>query len=153
MKTLKALLLKWRSAGIAVLAALLVYDNAQASDTRARADYMIHCQGCHLPDGSGFPGRGVPDMRATLPLLLSVEGGREFLIQVPGSSQSALSDPRLAGVLNWLITTKTTDNSLDFIPYSSQEISAVRHVRLDDVFATREALIGHLEGHNGRTPE
>ena len=51
---------------------------ALASDARARADYMIHCQGCHVPDGRGFPNK-VPDMRATLPLLLSVEGGRAFL--------------------------------------------------------------------------
>lgn len=126
---------------------------AQAGDARARADYMIHCQGCHLPDGSGFVGR-VPDMRTTLPLFLSVEGGREFLIQVPGSSQSALSDARLADVLNWLILTKTNlDGDTSFTPYTPEEVSAVRDIRLEDVFATRKTLIGRLEGQDGGTTE
>jgi len=126
---------------------------AHASDARARADYMIHCQGCHVPDGSGFAGR-VPDLRETLPLFLSVEGGREFLVQVPGSSQSALSDARLAGVLNWIIKSFSNDAPLaSFVPYETTDITAVRSIRLDDVFATRDALIGHLEGQNGRSPE
>lgn len=133
--------------------ALMVPTMTWADATRARADYMIHCQGCHLPDGSGFSGR-VPDMRITLPQLLSVEGGRAFLIQVPGSSQSALSDARLAGVLNWLVTSKTLDGGgPDFRPYTQEEVTAVRSDRLHDVFATREALIGHLERENGRTTE
>ena len=133
--------------------ALMLPTMSWADATRARADYMIHCQGCHLPDGSGFVGR-VPDMRITLPQLLSVEGGRAFLIQVPGSSQSALSDARLAGVLNWLVTSKTPDGGAPgFRPYTAEEISTVRPDRLDNVFATREALIGHLERENGRTTE
>lgn len=136
-----------------VVATHIAVSTAHASDARARADYMIHCQGCHLPDGSGFIGR-VPDLGETLPLFLSEDGGREFLIQVPGSSQSALSDARLAGVLNWTIKTFSDGAPLaSFVPYETKDITAVRHIRLDDVFATRDALIGHLEGPNGRTPE
>jgi len=136
-----------------LVGALIACGTAHASDARARADYMIHCQGCHVPDGSGFVGR-VPDLGETLPLFLSVDGGREFLIQVPGSSQSALSDARLAGVLNWII--KSFSNGAlpaSFVPYETTDITAVRSIRLDDVFATRDALIGHLEGQNGRSPE
>ncbi|PCJ70481.1 MAG: cytochrome C [Rhodobiaceae bacterium] len=124
-----------------------------AGEARARADYMVHCQGCHVQDGSGFPGK-VPDLRATLPLLISVEGGRAFLVRVPGSSQSALSDAGLAGVLNWMITNLTEGEEITgFTPYQPEEVTRYRATRLDDVFATRDALIGHLEGTDGRTTE
>ncbi len=125
---------------------------ALASDARARADYMIHCQGCHVPDGSGFPGK-VPDMRATIPLLLSVEGGRAFLVQVPGSAMSTLSNDRLAGTLNWMVKNFTDPETVaSFADYTEAEVEQMRAVRLDDVFTTRDALIGHLEeAHGGST--
>lgn len=140
--------------GVTLLIALaLPGAHTQAVEARARADYMIHCQGCHVQDGSGFPGK-VPDLRETLPMLLSVEGGRAFLVRVPGSSQSALSDARLAGVLNWMVTTFGGEGlAPEFTPYQPDEVTQYRATRLHDVFATRNALIGHLEGTNGGTTE
>ncbi len=126
---------------------------ALASDARARADYMIHCQGCHVPDGRGFPNK-VPDMRATLPLLLSVEGGRAFLVQVPGSAMSTLPNDRLAATLNWIVKNFTDDKTVaSFVDYTEQEVEQMRAVRLDDVFTTRDALIGHLENTHGGSAE
>ncbi len=144
-----------RLAGVALVLALLtgMQGTARAGDERARADYMIHCQGCHVQDGSGFEGR-VPDLRETLPMLLSVEGGRAFLVRVPGSSQSALSDARLAGALNWMV--KSTVKGVlasQFLPYQADEVTRYRATRLPNVLATREALIGHLEGADGGTSE
>lgn len=135
------------------LVALVASQPAQASDARARADYMIHCQGCHVPDGSGLPGK-VPDLRASLPLLLSVDGGRAFLVQVPGSSMSALSDARLASTLNWMVRNFTDPATVQrFSDYTEAETDELRQKRLDDVFATRDALIGHLENTHGRQTE
>lgn len=126
---------------------------ALADDARARADYMIHCQGCHVPDGRGFPDK-VPDMRATLPLLLSVEGGRAFLVQVPGSAMSTLPNDRLAGTLNWIVRNFTDEETVaSFDEYTEQEVEQMRAVRLDDVFTTRDALIGHLENTHGGSTE
>jgi len=124
-----------------------------AGEARARADYMIHCQGCHVPDGRGFPDK-VPDMRATLPLLLSVEGGRAFLVQVPGSAMSALPNDRLAATLNWIVKNFTDDETVAvFADYTEQEVEQMRAVRLDNVFTTRDALIGHLENAHGGSTE
>jgi len=133
--------------------ACVVSETAHAGDARAHADYMIHCQGCHVPDGSGLEGK-VPDLRTSLPMLLSVEGGRAFLVQVPGSSMSALSDTRLASTLNWMVRNFTglkTDQQ--FRDYTEAEIENIRPQRLEDVFATRNALIGHLETDDGRPAE
>ncbi len=124
-----------------------------ADDARARADYMIHCQGCHVPDGRGFPDR-VPDMRETLPLLLSVEGGRAFLVQVPGSAMSTLPNDRLAGTLNWMVKNMADEATIEaFADYTETEVEQIRAVRLDDVLTTRHALIGHLENAHGGSTE
>jgi hypothetical protein len=52
-------------------------------------NYMLQCMGCHTPDGSGASGR-VPSIRATLLPFSAVAEGRQFLVQVPGASQSIL---------------------------------------------------------------
>ena len=67
-------------------------------------DYMMNCQGCHLPDGAGFPAHVTSRLVAgNLGNFLRVDGGREFLVRVPGSAQSDLGDARLAAVLNWML--------------------------------------------------
>src|SRR5438132_12490830 len=68
----------------------------------AQANYMLNCMGCHLPDGSGAAGK-VPSVRESLVTLSSSAAGRRFLVQVPGASQSPLTDLELAQVLNWMV--------------------------------------------------
>ena len=73
--------------------------------TTARADpdeiaYRLHCSGCHQADGSGLPDGGVPPVRDALGWFLHTERGRAFLVQVPGTRQSPLSDARVAALLN-----------------------------------------------------
>ena len=59
-------------------------------------DYALHCMGCHRQDGGGTEGK-VPALKGSMGRFLSVPGGREFLVQVPGTSQSALSDAKSRG--------------------------------------------------------
>src|SRR5438132_12528611 len=68
----------------------------------AQANYMLNCMGCHLPDGSGAAGK-VPSVRESLVTLSSSAAGRRILVQVPGASQSPLTDLELAQVLNWMV--------------------------------------------------
>lgn len=112
---------------------------------RVVADYMLSCQGCHLPDGSGFPQRGVPAFPGFVGRFLHVEGGREFLIRVPGVAQSGLSDDRLAILMNWLLTT-FSPNELpkDFRAFTANEISQWRHQPLVNVTATRNELLERM---------
>jgi hypothetical protein len=109
------------------------------------ADYMLGCQGCHLPDGRGFPARGVPAFPGFVSRFLQVEGGREFLLRVPGVAQSGLSDDRLAVLMNWLLRT-FSPNELpkDFRAFTAAEVSRWRHHPLADVTATRNALIARM---------
>lgn len=97
-----------------------------------------------MADGRGLPG-SVPDLRGRLGLFVEVQGGREFLISVPGSAQSPLSNLELAEVLNWMIREfGPAKVSIRFAPFTEQEVS--RHRRpLADVQPVREALIELIE--------
>jgi len=110
-----------------------------------QVDYMLNCQGCHLPDGRGFPARNVPDMRAHLAKFLWVKGGREFIVQVPGSAQSDLDDDALARVLNWMLRTFSASQvPADFSPYTAVEVGMLRQSPLIDVSNRRQQLIHQI---------
>jgi hypothetical protein len=107
-------------------------------------NYILHCQGCHLVDGSGTPGK-VPALKNATGRFLHVPGGREYLVQVPGTAQSALTDGEVAGVLNWiLVNFSASELPADFIPYSTIEISRVRRHPLANVSAVRARLMAEI---------
>ncbi|WP_454735593.1 c-type cytochrome [Cupriavidus necator] len=126
---------------LACMAACLVVGAAHAEGKlqRGQASYMLHCSGCHLPDGSGKPAAGIPDMRITVPQLLRSPAGRAFLVQVPGTSGSDLTDAQIAELMNWMLPVLTAQR--DAAPYTTQEVSRYRNDRLDDVAAHRAAIL------------
>ena len=117
---------------------------AAASAESPRVLYMLHCQGCHLPDGSGRPGE-VPPLAGSLGRFLSVPGGRAYLVQVPGSAHSPLSDAELASVLNWMVATFGPAREASAVaPYDAAEVARYRGVPLVDVAAARAELLRRL---------
>jgi hypothetical protein len=106
-----------------------------------QTDYMLHCRGCHGPDGGGAPG-AAPAFPGQVAKFLWVPGGREYLIRVPGTAQSELNDARTAALLNWIVH-QFGANELpsDFVPYSEAEVTRHRRPPLTDVVAVRGALI------------
>ena len=101
-------------------------------------DYLLHCGGCHLEDGSGDPPI-IPDMRKDLDYLSSIPAGRAYIAQVPGSSQAPLSNPALAEVLNWMFERFYPTRQLQL--YSADEIASYRGTILMDPLKVRAALI------------
>lgn len=138
---------------LAVLAAALVPALGRAD---ASVDYVLHCRGCHGPTGAGAPG-AVPAFGGQLGKFLHVPGGREFLVRVPGASQSELDDARLAALLNWTLQTFSPGELPPaFVPYTAAEVAAVRRPPLVDVSGTRRRLLDALaaaEGGQVRSPE
>ena len=129
----------------AVLLLLLLAASSGWATEPAEADYMLNCQGCHLPDGSGFPARQVPDLRNQMGRFLSVPGGREFLVQVPGSAQTALNDADLARLLNWmLLRFSAAQLPANFQPYTAAEIGALRRQPLAQVSEVRSELLERI---------
>jgi len=136
---------RWMRTAISGLALALWCAAVQAEGlTAPQINYMLHCQGCHLPDGAGTPGK-VPALKHAAGLFLHVPGGREYLIQVPGTAQSALTDSEVAAVLNWILQNFSKDELPDnFAPYSTEEISRYRRKPLADVSAVRAGLMAKL---------
>lgn len=124
-----------------LLIASLNLNAAEIDHQRAHINYMLGCQGCHQADGSGLPG-SVPNMQNFVGQFIGVPGGREFLIQVPGSANSAISDAELAELLNWILTTKSKQQlPEDFQFYTETEVAAVRYKKMLDVAAVREKIV------------
>ncbi len=127
-----------------VLALVLASPSVQAD---ARTDYMLNCQGCHADDGRGSPGH-VPDLRDELGLMLRVAGGREYLVQVPGSRNAAIDDAALAAVLNWMLPTFSAATlPQDFAPYTAAEVHRLRSEPFEDTAATRVRLLDAIDTH------
>ena len=104
-------------------------------------NYMLQCMGCHTPDGSGAAGR-VPSIRSTLLPFSALAAGRQFLVQVPGASQSTLSDAELAELLNWIIENLSNEPRGPVLRrFTAAEVASYRRKPLVDVRATREHLL------------
>ncbi len=115
-------------------------------------DYMLHCQGCHLADGSGTPG-SVPALDGFVARFLSVPGGREYLVRVPGSAQSALDDAALAKLLNWIVQRfGPAEIAASSAAYTTAEITRVRRPPLVDVDDLRAELVAQMSPPTGAGP-
>lgn len=117
-----------------------------ANGDRARINYMLNCQGCHGPEGSGMTDGTVPNMSGFVGRFLQVPGGREFLVRVPGSANAALNDAALAEVLNWILGTMSAGElPAAFVPYSADEVGALRKSPLTEIVQHRQELLSAMQ--------
>ena len=110
-------------------------------------NYQLQCAGCHLGNGMGSAANDTPRMVGFVGNFLKVPGGREFLVRVPGMSQSALNNAQLADLLNWLmrkdgLAGKSTPD--DYQPYSAEEVAALRAKIMLNLPGTRAGLIKQM---------
>lgn len=116
-----------------------------ANPAQARTDYMLKCQGCHQPDGSGNV-VNTPQIKNEVSRFLDVEGGRAFLGRVPGVAGADLDDARLAQLLNWTLYRFDLEHLPEgFEPYTPAEIGRLRShpLRLERA-EMRAALIARM---------
>ena len=117
---------------------------------RAQFHYQMSCQGCHAPDGSGA--NAVPRLRDQVGYFLATEAGREYLVRVPGSATSALSDADLAEVLNWIMQQFAGASAVaNFEAYTPQEVGSLRRHPLNEVVQYRAQLWADIA--NAKTRE
>lgn len=125
-------------------AALALAAPAQATDF-ARQNYLLHCAGCHLPDGSGSKPNDVPSLHGIPGHFASLPEGRAFLSQVPGIAYTPLTDVEAAEVLNWTLQHFSKDTlPPDFKPFTPQEVAKYRAERPASIFVVRSAVLGKL---------
>lgn len=129
----------------AVLAMAAVMAETRAdpgTDPRSnpRTDYLLHCGGCHLADGRGAPPE-VPTLIAALGPIVASQEGREYVVRVPGASQTPLTDEQLAEVMNWVLTNFNADTlGANFRPLTGNEVGEARRRVLADPLRFRKTL-------------
>ncbi|NHN36595.1 cytochrome c, class I [Pseudomaricurvus alcaniphilus] len=114
------------------------------NEARAKFHYQMFCQGCHTRDGMGSD--SVPRLKGFIGNFLQSQKGREYLVRVPGSANSTLSNDLLAEVLNWKILTFGEHSIPDqWQPYSGEEVGRYRQHPLQEVLVYREELVDELK--------
>jgi len=110
-----------------ILCLLLTALPALSADPRS--DYLMHCSGCHMPDGNGFA-PVVPTLHSVTGRMAATAKGRDYLIRVPGVAQAPVNDETLTAILNWMLIEFSSDTlPQDFEPLTVEEVSRSR-VRL-----------------------
>ncbi len=87
-------------------AMLLIATSSLRADPRT--DYLLHCSGCHLPDGTGHSPQ-VPTLHDVIGRLVAEPAGRSYIVRVPGASQVPIDDKRLTELVNWILTEFNSD--------------------------------------------
>ena len=117
-----------------------------ADEALAHQHYMLQCQGCHRPDGTGTM-TTAPPMTGMVARFLAVPGGREYLVRVPGVATAVLTDAQLAELLNWtLYRFDAAHVPTSFQPYTATEVGALRRQPLrTEAKVLRARLISELD--------
>jgi mono/diheme cytochrome c family protein len=126
----------------AVLVAAAALLAPAASAYGPETNYAIHCQGCHLADGSATEGK-VPALAGSVACFLRAPGGRAYLVRVPGVANAPLADAELAALLEWTLARfDAASIPPDHTPYTAEEVGRWRREPLVDVSAERARLLG-----------
>ena len=126
--------------GPAMLVAACIISVSAAVSADPRANFILHCGGCHLPDAAGVP-PSVPSLRNTLGLIVATPEGRDYIVRVPGASQTPLTDDELAAVMNWVLLTYNQDTlPANFKLLSGREVGKSRSRVLADPQKLRDSL-------------
>jgi mono/diheme cytochrome c family protein len=110
-------------------------------------NYQLQCAGCHLGNGEGSAPNDTPRMKDFVGNFLKVPGGREFLVRVPGMSQSALNDAQLTDLINWIMRPDGMAGKSvpeHYQPYTTEEVSSIRKVSMLNLPQARAGLIAKM---------
>jgi mono/diheme cytochrome c family protein len=114
---------------------------AGADAARAHQNYLIHCMGCHGEAGRGLEGH-VPPFQQSLARIAASARGRDYMLRIPGVTQSTLDDAQTAEVLNWALAKfGNPDATKKIAPFTAAEVGRARAAPLLEVTATRGALL------------
>jgi len=124
-------------------AGLAVSTLAGAAGASPGQDYMLYCMGCHGAEAQGVAGK-IPPLAGALARFMRTSEGRNYVLRVPGAANSALSDARLAAVLNWLAERYGAADEARPAPFTAEDVTLARRVPLANVQAARREVLRKL---------
>ena len=104
---------------------------------------MLYCMGCHGAEAQGVAGK-IPPLAGALARFMRTSEGRNYVLRVPGAANSALSDARLAAVLNWLSERYGAPDEPRPAPFTEEEVTLARRVPLANAQAARREVVRNL---------
>ncbi len=129
---------------ILLMAACVGLATVARAETPLQTVYTLNCSGCHGAQGKGVPEAGIPNLNDA-GSYVNTKLGREYLIQVPGLSQSRLDDTTAARLLNWVLRQFSADRlPTDFKPYTAAEVAYFRADKASDPKTRRDAILAEL---------
>jgi len=131
----------------AVAAGLFVVSLMSTANAFAQGseyNYLLHCGGCHIEDGSGMPPH-VPDLRVEMPLFAAFTEGRAYIARVPGVIQAPMDTQQLTDVLNLLLSRFAPEGS-NLQPFTEDEITRYQQEALLDPKKLRDQLLAQMTG-------
>jgi len=133
------------TAALLLSAGPVLASEGDAKDLQAQRNYLQYCSGCHLQDGMGKPNKGIPAMKDKVGRFLDADGGRAFIVQVPGVMNTPLSDAQIADLMNWVLRGMAGSSTPPHTaPYTTAEVAQLRASRPADVPATRALIVERL---------
>lgn len=135
------------------MAACMASAAPSSADAPMREVYILHCSGCHGAQGRGVPEVGIPNLNDA-GRFVRTELGREYLIQVPGLSQSRLDDATAARLLNWILHQFSANRlPADFTPYTAEEVTRHRADKASDAKTRRDAILAQMRSRGLLEPD
>ncbi len=112
----------------------------QTGELSARANYILHCSGCHRLDGLGAIEGGIPTFPGSVAHIAGNDKGRTYILHVPGVTSTNLSDAALAEVLNYILDRWGGDSP----PFTAEEVTRRRAEPVADVVDFRREVVREL---------
>ena len=136
------------------LLSLVFATGAVAADRTAETNYVLRCIGCHVADGTGLPGAGIPNFVDQVGVFAGLPEGRAYLMHVPGVIGSSLSDAEIADVLNYIME-KWAGPSLppNYVPFSAGEVATLRVAKVGNAVKYRRIVAERLAAAGIEVPE
>ena len=105
---------------------------APSAHADPKVDYLLHCSGCHMPDGTGLS-NVVPTLHDVIGRMVAEPAGRDYIVRVPGVSQAPINNEKLTEVLNWMLMEFSSDTlPKNFKPLTVKEVKRARSQLLAD---------------------
>jgi len=113
---------------------------APSTHADPKVDYLLHCSGCHMPDGTGLS-NVVPTLHDVIGRMVAEPVGRDYIVRVPGVSQAPINNEKLTEVLNWMLMEFSSDTlPKNFKPLTVKEVKRARSQLLADPLKYRAEL-------------
>lgn len=130
---------------------------ADTAGAGARDKYILFCAGCHGMDGEGGGGGGgtklITPFVPSIGVFLNDPQGRVYLANVGGVTSAGMTEAETAQVLNYIVSVfGAASTPKSFVPYTAEEIRALRENRVDDPLALRREIGARLQREGFELP-